>query len=149
TLPLFNCPSRRTGGPYPNSWNNGGPASFFDCANPVPKLARGDYAACVGNLEVDEFFAGPPTLEAGDTGNFTYNGKPGWPPTDALTGVIYQRSMTKLKDITRGASNTYLVGEKYLNPTNYFTGQDPADNESMYSGFDNDNFRDSFDLPIQ
>ena len=34
--------------------------------------------------------------------------------------------------------------EKYLDPVNYFTGQDPADNEVMYIGTDNDIERVTF-----
>jgi prepilin-type processing-associated H-X9-DG protein len=45
--------------------------------------------------------------------------------------------------ITDGASNTYYAGEKYLNPDNYFNGNDPADNETAYSGWDNDLYRDA------
>jgi prepilin-type processing-associated H-X9-DG protein len=59
-------------------------------------------------------------------------------------GVIYQRSQTRITDISNGTSNTYLIGEKYLNPTDYFTGQDPADNEVMYIGTDNDIERVTF-----
>jgi prepilin-type processing-associated H-X9-DG protein len=33
------------------------------------------------------------------------------------------------------------VGEKYLNPDDYYDGLDGADNESMYAGYDNDNHR--------
>src|SRR5262249_37613414 len=75
-----------------------------------------------------------------------------WPSTDALSGVIFQRSEIKLTDVTRGSSNTYLLGEKYLNPDHYLTGLDAADNENLYTGFDNDNYRSTFtpllrDLP--
>jgi prepilin-type processing-associated H-X9-DG protein len=53
-------------------------------------------------------------------------------------GVIYQRSELRIADITNGTSNTYLLGEKYLNPTDYLTGNDYGDNEHMYVGADND-----------
>ena len=44
-------------------------------------------------------------------------------------GVIYTGSQIKLADITDGASNTYLLGEKSLNADAYATGTDPSDNE--------------------
>ena len=43
----------------------------------------------------------------------------------------------RIRDITDGASKTYLVGEKYLDPDFYDTGSDPADDESIYAGFAN------------
>jgi prepilin-type processing-associated H-X9-DG protein len=46
-----------------------------------------------------------------------------------------------------GTSNTYLVGEKYLNPQSYFDGSDPGDNETMYVGFDNDTYRCAYSRP--
>jgi prepilin-type N-terminal cleavage/methylation domain-containing protein/prepilin-type processing-associated H-X9-DG protein len=129
-LSLFNCPSRRAGGPYPNSWGT----TFRDSA-PVTVLARGDYAACAGDQAVDEFYPGPASLAEGDDPNYA------WPSTDNLTGVIFQRSQIRLTHIPNGTSNTYLLGEKYLNPDAYATGSDPADNENLYTGFNNDNYR--------
>ena len=54
-----------------------------------------------------------------------------------------------MKDITNGTSNTYLFGEKYLNPDNYATGSDPGDNEAMYVGFDNDINRNTASVPLR
>jgi prepilin-type N-terminal cleavage/methylation domain-containing protein len=138
-LELFNCPSRRTGGPYPNVAH---PASspYYD-SDTVPLVARGDYAANAGNQAADEFFGGPTSLAQGDDPNYA------WPSTDQLTGIIFQRSAISIQDITRGTSNTYLLGEKYLNPDSYATGTDGADNENLYTGFDNDNYR-STDYPL-
>ena len=58
-----------------------------------------------------------------------------------LDGVCYVRSTVKLKEVIDGLSHTYLVAEKYLAPDFYNNGDAGSDNESLYSGFDNDNFR--------
>jgi hypothetical protein len=100
-----------------------------------------EYAANGGDQPVDEFFPGPPSLAAGDDPSYP------WPSTDGLSGVIFQRSDLKLTDISRGTSNTYLLGEKYLNPDAYSNGSDPSDNENLYAGFDNDNTRCTYYPP--
>jgi hypothetical protein len=46
-----------------------------------------------------------------------------------------------MSQVTDGTSNTWMLGEKYLDPTHYNTGLDLADNENLYVGFDNDNCR--------
>src|SRR5262249_19486054 len=95
-----------------------------------------------GSQPADEFFPGPSSLAEGDDPNYP------WPSTDGLTGVIFQRSELTLTDIPRGISQTYLLGEKYLNPDHYFTGKDAADNKNLYTGFNNDNYR-STSSPLQ
>ena len=59
-------------------------------------------------------------------------------PSAAFTGVIFQGSQININQISRGTSNTFLVGEKHMNITLYLTGTDPGDNECMYVGMDND-----------
>ncbi len=44
-------------------------------------------------------------------------------------GINHQRSMVKFAEITDGTSNTFLVGEKYVDPDYYFTGDDYGDDE--------------------
>jgi prepilin-type processing-associated H-X9-DG protein len=51
--------------------------------------------------------------------------------------------LISIGDIKDGTTNTYCVGEKYLNPDNYATGKDPSDNENLYVGYDNDMYRTS------
>jgi prepilin-type N-terminal cleavage/methylation domain-containing protein/prepilin-type processing-associated H-X9-DG protein len=138
-LSLFNCPSRRTGGPYPNSRGY----TYGETQNPVPVMARSDYAASAGSQNRNEIFGGPPNLATG------LNPSYGWPATDGFNGVVFQRSAIRFASIIRGTSNVYMVGEKYLNPDNYTTGADPSDNENMYTGFNNDVCRVSFSLPLQ
>src|SRR5262249_17894519 len=71
-----------------------------------------------------------------------------WPDTRYLTGILFQRSEIGIAKITNGTSNTFLVGEKYLNPDDYETGADLADNENMYVGFDNDTTRSTVYTPM-
>jgi prepilin-type N-terminal cleavage/methylation domain-containing protein/prepilin-type processing-associated H-X9-DG protein len=153
-ISMQNCPSRRTGGPYKNGDN----VSYFNCSpNAPPLLARSDYACnngfgldASGKPDTDQNTAnqngaGPPDLKSGDDPKFwntaPYNRK--W------TGVIFQRSEIRVADITNGTSNTYLLGEKYLNPVDYFTGLDYGDNEHMYIGYDNDLSRTTSIPPLQ
>jgi prepilin-type N-terminal cleavage/methylation domain-containing protein/prepilin-type processing-associated H-X9-DG protein len=138
-LALFNCPSRRAGGPFPNAFGY----TYGETTGVPPWLARTDYAANSGSQNNDEFFGGPPSLAAGDDPSFS------WPDTSWLTGVSFQRSQIGFKDITNGTSNTYMVGEKYLNPDHYFTGTDPSDNENMYVGYNNDVFRCGHSVPLK
>ncbi len=57
------------------------------------------------------------------------------------TGVSYCGSLIRLSDITDGASNTFLAGEKYINADFYTTGQDGSDNECAFIGDDDDIIR--------
>ena len=41
-----------------------------------------------------------------------------------------------------------MFGEKYLNPDYYYNGGDGADNETMYTGYDNDSHRTTFYTPL-
>jgi prepilin-type N-terminal cleavage/methylation domain-containing protein len=143
-LALFNCPSRRNGGPYPG----GGTYHIADSngntfnINPT-SLARTDYGANAGSQQGDESGAGPNNIAD------AYNGNYGWPSTAAFDGIIYIKSAVKIPQISRGTSNTYLVGEKYLNSLSYTNGADSGDNEAMYVGMDNDVYRCSFSPPLR
>jgi prepilin-type processing-associated H-X9-DG protein len=132
----FNCPTRRNGGPYgpPRAYNNYGGFT-------AQLMARGDYAACAGDGYSDEASPGPDTLAQGDDPSYA------WPATDNYTGVIFQRSLISLTDITNGTSNTFLAGEKYLDIDNWYNGRDPSDNENLYVGFDNDISRSTIEPP--
>jgi prepilin-type N-terminal cleavage/methylation domain-containing protein len=136
-ISVFNCPSRRDGGPYPSGGKpllvglgSGGTISV----NPE-MLARSDYAANAGSQALNQFDAGPSSLAIGDSPLYP------WADTSAFTGIFFLRSEIALHNITRGSSNTFMVGERYLDSDHYFDGLDLGDNEAMYVGFDNDLYR--------
>ena len=54
------------------------------------------------------------------------------------TGVTFCGSRIQMADISDGASNTYMLGEKYIDPDYYFTGQDGGDNEDAMMGDNED-----------
>ena len=66
-----------------------------------------------------------------------------------FSGISFSRSEVGIKDIADGTSHTYMIGEKYLNPANYATGLDPADNETWCTGANNDNYRTGFSAPMR
>jgi prepilin-type N-terminal cleavage/methylation domain-containing protein/prepilin-type processing-associated H-X9-DG protein len=141
-IKVYNCPTRRTGGPYPGGYNvNSADSKGALRSSAVSLHARTDYAASLGTMGFNEVGGGPSSLSQGDTPSFWVGGTYG--PAEKCDGVMYQRSKVRLKDILRGTSNCYLVGERYLNPLNYYNGNDAADNEVMYVGFDNDLYRSS------
>jgi prepilin-type processing-associated H-X9-DG protein len=134
-IPLMNCPSRRSTGPFPNAESH----SYYNCATMPTLLAHSDYAACTSDLKHDEVDGeGPPTLQAGDAPSFWREGKY---RTAYFTGVIFLRSQIRMADISNGTSNTYLIGEKYLNPSNYDNSKDEGDDEAMLTGMDCCNVR--------
>jgi len=131
------CPSRRTAIAYPNDipWEANKNFVAFNADDSTPQkntLGRLDYAANEGDHLLG-YPTGPTTI-AGAT-SF------GWQSAGSFTGISYQRSEVNRAAVRDGESNTYLLGEKYLNPDDYATGHDGADNENAYSGFNNDTHR--------
>ena len=78
-------------------------------------------------------------INAGDTdyrhGNGDYSD---------FTGIAYHRSLVKVKDVTDGTTNTYLLAEKYMNALTYFSGGNWGDDCSVYGGHDWDIVRWAF-----
>jgi hypothetical protein len=137
---LFNCPSRRTGGPYPvlpthGTFRVGVARTGLTSTVNATVLARTDYAANAGSQRFNELSAGPATLAEGDDPDYN------WPSTLMFNGIFYQRSAVSINQISRGTSNTVLLGERYIDAAHYFDGVDTGDNEGMYVGFDNDTTR--------
>lgn len=149
-LPFGNCPSRRR----PMLFDVGGHQPK-NCSTAPGMAAKGDYAICTGDqsqgpgkTQPNEWNGGPSSLADGDGG---YK----WPPAlndtsngPAYSGISFMRSEIRPSEVRDGPQNTILLGEKYLEPDCYFELR-AADNETMYSGFDNDNGRTTAAVPIQ
>ncbi|NQT41540.1 MAG: DUF1559 domain-containing protein [Planctomycetes bacterium] len=131
-VPIFYCPSRRRAMAYRKrdytleDYGLGGSGQCYNADN-VELHARSDYVGNAGDTIVP-WGAGPSPeqVQAGE----------GFRDMSACTGILYQRSEITLGDIRDGTSNTYLVGEKYLNPDHYTDGEDYSDDQSCWAGDD-------------
>ncbi len=133
-LGMMNCPTRRNPilfAVYPPNYY-GGSNQLYLC-NPVTLVARIDYAACAGNTVLAGHWSMPVPYSQESTAV--------WQSPAYFTGISFQRSEIKMCDVTDGTSNTYMVGEKYCDPNTYMTGTDPADDQNIFVGWDNDNYR--------
>jgi hypothetical protein len=119
---MFNCPSRRQPIAYPFT----NPTGFHD-ANRPGVIGKSNYAANGGQVMTTPNVgstAGPASYAAGDTTMKESDWQACYGSDTNVVGVINLRSMRKMAEITDGASNTYLAGEKYLCPDYYFGSSD-------------------------
>ena len=125
-LSMFNCPSRRPPLIYPHNPNTLTMNKPFN-SNLVEKIAKADYCANAGDTFI-AYRAGPSSVVNWESYNY---------PT-GCTGVIYAVSEVRPAEVSDGTSNTLLIGEKHVNPDNYFTWEGPGDAQCMYIGYDSD-----------
>ena len=147
-IATFSCPSRRPAVTYPYSigWN------LINCS-PAPNVARSDYAANGGHTYTDPTTngtgwgpGGPSSIAGGESGAARAN----FAKIDAVAnGIVFTGSLVTVTDVEDGTTNTYLGGEKYLNPDQYATGSCGADNETMYIGDNEDISRWTYRPPMQ
>ncbi|NQT37513.1 MAG: DUF1559 domain-containing protein [Planctomycetes bacterium] len=138
------CPSRRRAAVFPVRASRSWLVNIDKPANLGHGWFRADYAVNGGDYRQGWGF-GPGSMSEGDAGN-------GLQPEGyfaASTGLGHQRSEVTMAEIKDGASNTYLVGEKYLNPDNYFTGNDYGDDEPALGADDYDLFSWTCYQPLQ
>jgi prepilin-type N-terminal cleavage/methylation domain-containing protein/prepilin-type processing-associated H-X9-DG protein len=141
------CPSRRASINYPllsisgSGVNNHlsfyyGNATTTLTVTPSPAtVTRGDYAGNSGDCYTDNYL---PTsystgISSGPSSLVTF--------AKSASGVFYPGSSLDVAQIKDGLSNTYLIGEKYMCPDYYTTGQDYGDNECVFIGSDPDTVR--------
>jgi prepilin-type N-terminal cleavage/methylation domain-containing protein len=159
-LDVYHCPTRRSAKLYPYVAGNGG-----GCANCSPQptaVARSDYAINGGDAYTTASTGGPAwsswlNADGGPNATTEVENPPGQMTARAqttfagvarvATGVSFVGSLIKPTDVTDGTSCTYLLGEKYLNPDRYDTGEDAADNEAVLIGDNQDITRWTFYPP--
>lgn len=140
-VPTFYCPSRRPATGVPDTF-----LSYRNSERPpglrgTYRVGKSDYAANSGDGVRSADLRSPTTYAAADSGTFRWINTED--PTSAWyhTGVMYYRSEIRLRQISDGLSQTYLVGEKYMNPDDYATGKTWDDNQNCYVGYEWDNHR--------
>ncbi|MDY0166490.1 MAG: DUF1559 domain-containing protein [Thermoguttaceae bacterium] len=149
-LSVLHCPTRRRAvtTPVKSHW---APRN----ANFTTNVAKTDYAINTGDPTGGiDIFGGPSSIQqgmdpaywTGDTKSYDQS-----KVDDTYKGVSHQRSLVMMAHIRDGSSNTYLVGEKYLNPQSYHSLEvyDMGDNEAVYSGFNRDFHRSTLHRPFQ
>jgi len=127
-LAMLNCPTRRRSIPFP--YGNSYTLRNVDTPTVV---ARACYAGNGGDKKGSWWWdpADPTTAENPDN----------WPDTSDSTGLFFPLSRTPVSTIRDGTSNTFLFGEKCVNPDDYQAGSDGGDNQPMYQGYDVDTVR--------
>ncbi len=129
---VWNCPTRRAPIVYPLTAALPGVTKPYLCE---------ELKDC-GCIRVDYAINGGESRVAWKTGpsQLTFSSFK-WPSSDDVTGIVFQHELFRITDITDGTSQTYLVGEKYLDPDSYYDGRSSADNQAPYSGNQRDSIR--------
>lgn len=140
------CPSRRNVNVYPFE----GSTATYPYTDLLTDVSKSDYACNGGNYQnslpegtykhpeivlVNQF---PKTFEAGaayvpQTADQT--------KMNLATGICNFRSEVNMKSVTDGTSNTYLVGEKWMETDSYETGLSRGDGEPAFTGNNADTIR--------
>jgi len=154
-LPIFTCLSRRS----PALWPVTGSTQYRVTSVPtvesrrLDRVVRGDYAANMGSGTGPSVYQGggsESTVEDGDSASdqdwidWYYDA---FSPPQPPDGVIFRRSVIRLRQITDGTSCTYLLGEKYMDPKAMASGSEPGDDQCLYAGHDRDVLRVGFSPP--
>lgn len=155
---VFHCPTKRESIPLPGStWGHG-----FGNARDEGIFGKNDYAGNGGDSQnVNSFPGGRQCvnlLTTDDWINAASKGGeqmdyipefPGYEKTSVKVsnGVIQRRLGISSGWITDGPAQTYLLGEKYIPPDLYLTGEFESDDQGWNTGFDQDTIRFTWNDP--
>ena len=67
---------------------------------------------------------------------------------DVQDGLVYRMSRVQSASVQDGLSNTYLIGEKWVDATQYTTGLSPGDKKPMMAGYSSSMIRWGFEPPM-
>lgn len=129
----YRCPSRASA--------QLGPSSSMRPFNSywVQFVAKTDYAFCEGDFVTD---TGPGPISISGADQHT------WVNTSRATGVCFQRSQIRARDITRGTSHCMLLGEKFVSSQCFETNVDPGYDQCSFIGVDIDIVRWTLLAPL-
>ena len=158
-ITMFLCPTRRTEFTiYPLLTNFN--LSVFNVGVLPTRAARSDYSANCGDQNTINGYLvngnGPNNSTYGNELNPQIGPTSDPPPADwkwdpklpsIINGVSFARSTIRIKEIADGTTHTYMVGEKFLRVDQYSSGNDIADNEFAWVGFDNDMYVSAYQSP--
>jgi prepilin-type N-terminal cleavage/methylation domain-containing protein/prepilin-type processing-associated H-X9-DG protein len=140
-VPGFNCPSRRVLplNPVNPTYDTLVNAASAFAVDPNAAWFHADYKAN-GGSEMHQWVMGPSSWADGDSLAATAYFQSDANALNARknNGVCYQHSVVVNADIADGTSHTYLLGEKNLNPDQYFTGIDFSDDHPFLGADDFD-----------
>jgi prepilin-type N-terminal cleavage/methylation domain-containing protein len=136
-LSVLICPTRRTPIRFAFYAPDG---TMINIVSAPASIARADYAGNSGSVsDPSDSFKWISSLQQGDS--MTPMQWINLSPNTRCGGVFFLHSAVKMADITDGASNTFLCGEKNISPDWYFTGQDFGDDQCWTQGWDYDGNR--------
>ena len=149
-LPTINCPSRRSAKRFPKPVDgtyiarNAGRNPDSD--NTVARSCYAVNGGHTGNAGLIDWGGPPDGVNLAEPRPADGSNNHTWPDRRSgalaeLSGLVYGCSEIKPDDVSDGCSNTYLVGERYIDGNHYETGQTGSDNETWVSGTNNDMIR--------
>lgn len=131
----------------------GNPANHKTIKQPLSSIIsgghsthEGDHFGACGTCDGDVSAANPDTLVKGDewAKNQSLTAKLARPDggmPELQDGVFYRMSRVRVASIRDGLSNTYLVGEKYVDSNLYGAGTDKGDDRPIFVGYSDGTIR--------